>query len=66
MKNLYNRLANLLAINSIVTLIATGVVSYMAIVGRVTADQFMVVYTMIIGFYFGQKKQKEVDWIGKN
>lgn len=52
---------NLLTVKSIVTLVLTGVFSYLAISGKVTPDQFMTVFTVIIGFYFGTQKLKDYD-----
>ena len=65
MKNLYTRLANLLAIKSIVTLIATAVFAYKEITGTMSND-FMTIYTMIISFYFCTQKLKGEDASGKN
>lgn len=52
---------NLLTVKSIVTLVLTGVFSYLAITGKVGSDQFMTVFTVIIGFYFGTQKLKDYD-----
>lgn len=51
------RLANLMSVKSIVTLILTGVFAYMAIVGSISQD-FMTIYAVIIAFYFGTQSQK--------
>ena len=58
MKNIYNRLANLLTVKSIVTIILTLVFSYLSTVGLVSADQFLTVFTVVIGFYFGTQAEK--------
>ena len=60
MKNIYNRLANLLTVKSIVTIILTLVFSYLSTVGLVSADQFLTVFTVVIGFYFGTQAEKSV------
>ena len=54
------RLATLLSVKSIVTLILTGVFAYMAITGNISQD-FMIIYTTIIAFYFGTQTQKISD-----
>lgn len=53
------RITKLLTVKSIVTIISTIVFSYLAIVGKITAEQFMTVFTMIIGFYFGTQYEKK-------
>ena len=59
---LAKRLANLLSVKSIVTLITTGVFAYLAIKGQVNQD-FMTIYLIIISFYFGTQTQKVTDSI---
>lgn len=54
------RLANLVSVKSLVTLILTGVFAYMAIVGKISQD-FMTIYAVIIAFYFGTQSQKQQD-----
>ena len=49
---MWERLARLIDVKSIVTIILTGVFSVLAITGRVQADQFLTVFTVIIAFYF--------------
>ena len=46
-------------VKSIVTLMLTAVFAFLAITGKVTAEQFMTVYTVIIGFYFGTQRVKD-------
>ena len=53
MKHIFSkRLAALLCVKSIVTLILTAVFAALALTGRVNQD-FMTVYTVIVAFYFG-------------
>ncbi|MGN8897925.1 hypothetical protein [Flavonifractor sp. HCP28S3_F3] len=56
-----DRLAKLIDVKSIVTIILTGVFSLLAVTGRVQADQFLTVFTVIIAFYFGTQAQKIAD-----
>lgn len=58
MQDLYKRLANLLAIKSLVTLILTAVFAWLTVSGGVTADQFLTVFTVVIAFYFGTQVEK--------
>jgi len=58
MNDLKKRLANLLTIKSLVTLIITIVFSVLAFKG-VIPDEVNAVYLIIIGFYFGTQAKKE-------
>jgi len=51
------RLAVLLSVKSIVTLVLTGVFAWLAVEGRISQD-FMTVYAVVIAFYFGTQSQK--------
>ena len=51
------RLANLLSVKSIVTIVLTAVYAYMAVTNQITQD-FMTIYAVIIAFYFGTQSQK--------
>lgn len=59
------RLANLISVKSIVTIVLTGVFAYMATVGKISQD-FMTIYTVIIAFYFGTQSQKIQDAVDTN
>lgn len=52
------RLSKLLCVKSIVTLVMTAVFAVLALGGRVTEQQFMTVFTVVIAFYFGTQSQK--------
>ena len=62
MKHIFSkRLAALLCVKSIVTLILTAVFAVLALTDRVSQD-FMTVYTVIVAFYFGtQLHEKDTD-----
>lgn len=53
------KLAKLVDVKSIVTLVLTGVFSYLSIIGVIQADQFMTVFTVVISFYFGTQVGKK-------
>lgn len=59
------RLANLISVKSIVTIVLTGVFAYMATVGKISQD-FMTIYAVIIAFYFGTQSQKIQDAVDTN
>lgn len=63
MDNIKKRLANLLSVKSIVTLVLTAVFAYMSVTNQITQD-FMTIYAVIIAFYFGTQSQKVQDAIG--
>ena len=58
MEDLKKRLANLLAVKSIVTVILTAVFAYLSVAGQVTTDQFLTVFTVVIAFYFGTQAER--------
>ena len=62
MELIHKRLANLMSVKSIVTLVLTVVFAYMAVTGNISQD-FMTIYAVIIAFYFGTQSQKTQDVI---
>lgn len=60
MEQLKKRLANLVSVKSVVTLVLTAVFAYMAVKESITQD-FMTIYAVIIAFYFGTQSQKVQD-----
>ena len=64
MDNIIKRAASLLSVKSIVTLVLTGVFAYLA-VKKMISQEFMMVYTVVIAFYFGTQSQKLQDAITK-
>lgn len=63
-ERILKRIANLISVKSIVTLVLTGVFAYMAVTGNISQD-FMTIYAVIIAFYFGTQSQKTQDVIDK-
>ena len=56
------KLAKLIDVKSIVTLVLTAVFSYLSIKGTIGAEQFLSIFTVIISFYFGtQYGKKEAE-----
>lgn len=53
------RLANLLTVKSIVTVVLTLVFAYLAVAGQVTTEQFLTVFTVVIAFYFGTQAERK-------
>ena len=55
MKEVVNKL---LTVKSVVTLLLTVVFAYLAVTGRIS-QEFMMVYTVVISFYFGTQHEKK-------
>lgn len=51
----------LVSIKSIVTLVLTAVFAYLSIVGVISGDNFLSVFLIIIGFYFGSQVEKKAQ-----
>ena len=49
---------NLLTVKSIVTIMLTVVFSYLAVVGCISGEQFLTIFSVVVAFYFGTQYQK--------
>lgn len=65
MSILIKRLANLLTVKSIVTIMLTLVFSALAVKGTVSGQDVMSMLSVIIAFYFGSQSQRISDAIDK-
>lgn len=52
------RINKLLTVKSIVTIVMTAVFAVLAVRGDVTASQFLTIFTVVIGFYFGTQHER--------
>ena len=59
MENLKKRLSNLLTVKSIVTVTLTAVFSVLALWGTISGTEFLTIFTVVIGFYFGTQRVSE-------
>lgn len=59
MDKLIERLTNLLSVKSIISLLLTLVFCYLALIGMVTAELFIPIFTTVIAFYFGTQIEKK-------
>ena len=59
MEQLFKRFANLLTVKSIVTVALTAVFSVLALRGTISGTEFLTIFTVVIGFYFGTQRAKE-------
>lgn len=53
-----DKIAKLINVKSIVTLILTFVFSYLAVIGTIDGREFIGIFTTIIAFYFGTQYEK--------
>ena len=59
MRNFLQKIAKLIDVKSIVTLCMTIVFCYLSIKGKVSSEQFLTIFTVIISFYFGTQFKKD-------
>ena len=52
-------LANLVKVKTIVTLIVVAIYAYLAVTGKITADNVMIITSMVVSFYFGTQHEKK-------
>ena len=52
------RIAKLIDVKSLVTIILTAVFGYLSVSGNIAPEQFLTIYTVVVGFYFGTQYQK--------
>ena len=55
------KIAKLIDIKSIVTILLCGVFAYLSIIGKIAAEQFITIFTIVISFYFGIQSQKSAN-----
>ena len=51
--------ANLVKVKTIVTLVVMAVFTVLALRGDITADNAMIIISMVVSFYFGTQSQKK-------
>ena len=59
MELMKKRLSNLLTVKSIVTVALTAVFSVLSLRGTISGTEFLTIFTVVIGFYFGTQRAKE-------
>ena len=60
------KLAALLNVKSIVTLVLTRVFAWLSINGTITGQELQTVFSVVIAFYFGTQYQKRAEVVEKN
>ena len=56
MENIKKRLGNLLAVKSLVTITLTVVFAVLALRESISGSEFLTIFTVVIGFYFGTQR----------
>ena len=59
MENVKRRLGNLLAVKSLVTITLTVVFAVLALRETISGSEFLTIFTVVIGFYFGTQRVAE-------
>ena len=58
---MWQALTNLIKVKTLVTLALTGVFAYLSIIGKIDAQQFMTVFSVVTAFYFGTQNEKKTQ-----
>ena len=58
MEQMTKRLANLLSVKSLVTLVLTAVFAVLALRGIVSGQDFLTIFLIVISIYFGTQSEK--------
>ena len=59
MENIKKRLGNLLAVKSLVTITLTVGFAVLALRESISGSEFLTIFTVVIGFYFGTQRVNE-------
>ncbi|MDF2543495.1 MAG: hypothetical protein K0S47_3213 [Herbinix sp.] len=55
------KLSKLINVKSIITIALTGIFAFLSVRGDITGEQFLMIFTTIIAFYFGTQTEKKKD-----
>ncbi len=56
-----NKLAKLIDVKSIMTLLLTIVFCVLALLGIISGTEFLTIFTVVVGFYFGTQSEKKTS-----
>lgn len=65
MDKIIKRIAALLSVKSIVTIVLTVMFTVLSFRGDITGSDFLTIFLMVISFYFGTQSQKIQDAIDR-
>ena len=58
MKKFTENIASLIKVKTIVTMVVTAVFAILALRGEISADNVMIIISMVVSFYFGTQHEK--------
>lgn len=58
MKEILKNVASLIKVKTIVTLVVIAVFAVLALKGAISADNVMIIISMVVSFYFGTQHEK--------
>jgi len=56
-----SKIVKLLNVKSIVTIVLTAVFALLSVKGTISGEQFLVIFTTVIAFYFGTQHEKKEE-----
>lgn len=59
MKKIAENIANLIKVKTIVTLVVSAVFAVLALKSKISADNVMIIISMVVSFYFGTQHEKK-------
>lgn len=61
MENILKKLANLISVKTIVTLVVIAVFAVLSLMESISADNVMIIISMVVSFYFGTQHEKKTN-----
>lgn len=58
MREILQKIGNLINVKTIVTFVVVAVFSALALQGRIQPDNVMIIVSMVVSFYFGTQHEK--------
>lgn len=58
---MFKQITKLVDVKSIVTLVLTCAFTYLSVIGKLSPEQFMTIFVMIMTFYFTKKDKPTTD-----
>lgn len=58
-KNIYSFKGTFCSVRKLIALLVTVVFCYLSIIGKITSSEFIPVFSMIVGYYFGKSTALE-------
>ena len=59
MSELLKNIANLVKVKTIVTIVVVAIYAYLAVMGKITSDNVMIITSMVVSFYFGTQAERK-------